>query len=138
MKIPRSKKGTPNYVPFLLIVLSSSTPFLIHSRKFHMLQLSPAAISVSSNLFFGFFFYWNSLIQKDVWAMTSSEWELYVAAKLWTNFKHLKGVSNFFLILDKKQLTYKISEERRIAIASVVRLDNLSSNLRIIILHSTT
>ena len=137
MKIPRSKNGTPNYVASSLIVLSNSTPFLIHSRKFHMLELSPPAISMSSNLFFGFF-YWNSLIQKDVWAMASSEWELYVAAKLWTNFKHLKGVSNFFLILDKKQRTYKISEERRIAIASVVRLDNLSSNLRIIILHSIT
>ena len=33
-----------------------------------------------------------------------------------------------------KQLTYKISKERRVAIASVVGLGNLSSNLRIIIL----
>ena len=47
----------------------------------------------------------------------------------------LKGVSTFLLILDKKtRLTYKISKERRIAIASVVGLDNLSSNLQIIIL----
>ena len=66
--------------------------------------------------------------------MKSSEWELYVAAKLLTNFKHLKGVSTLLLILDKKQLTYKISKERTIAIASVVGFDNLSSNLRIIIL----
>ena len=70
--------------------------------------------------------------------MTSSEWELYVAAKLLTNFKHLKGVSTFPLILYKKQLTYKISKERRIAIASVVGLDNLSSYLQIIILHLIT
>ena len=70
--------------------------------------------------------------------MTSSEWELYVAAKLLTNFKHLKGVSTFLLILDKKQLTYKISKERRIAIASVVGLDNLTSNLRITILRLIT
>ena len=70
--------------------------------------------------------------------MTSSEWELYVAAMLLTNFKHLKGVSTFLLILDKKQLTYKISKERRIAIASVVELDNLSSYLQIIIWRLTT
>ena len=43
-----------------------------------------------------------------------------MSAKLLTNFKHLKGVSTFLLILDKKQLTYKISKERRIAIASAV------------------
>ena len=61
---------------------------------------------------------------------------MYVAAKLLTNFKHLKGASTFIPILDKKQLTCKISKERRIAIASVVGLDNLSSNLRIIILRS--
>ena len=59
-----------------------------------------------------------------------------MAAKLLTNSKHLKGVSNFLLILDKKQRTYKISKERRIAIASVVGLDNLSSNVQIVILHS--
>ena len=70
--------------------------------------------------------------------MTSSEWELYVAAKLLTNFKHLKGVSTFLLILDKKRLTDNISKERRIAISSVVGLDNLSSNLRIIILGLIT
>ena len=86
----------------------------------------------------GFFFYWNSLIQKNSWAMTSSEWKLYVAAKLLTNFKHLKGISTFLLILDKKHLTYKISNERRVAIASVVGLDNLSLNLWIIILRSIT
>ena len=42
-------------------------------------------------------------IQKDAWVMTSNEWELYVAAKLLTNSKHLKGVNTFLLILDKKQ-----------------------------------
>ena len=65
--------------------------------------------------------------------MVSSQWEQYVAAKLLINFKHLKGVSTFLLILDKKQLTYKISNERRMAIASVVGLDNQSLSLRIII-----
>ena len=53
--------------------------------------------------------------------MTSSAWELYVAAKLLTNIQHLKRVSTFLLILDKKkQLTYKILKERRKATASVV------------------
>ena len=32
----------------------------------------------------------------------SSEWELYVIAKLLTNFKHLKGVSTFLPILKRK------------------------------------
>ena len=50
--------------------------------------------------------------------MTSSE--LYEAAKLLTNFKHLKGGNTFPLILDKKQLAYKVSKERKIAIDSVV------------------
>ena len=70
--------------------------------------------------------------------MMSSEWELYMGAKLLTNVKHLKGVSTFLPILDRKRFTYKISKERRIAIASVVGLDNLSSNLRIIILRLIT
>ena len=38
----------------------------------------------------------------------------------------------------KKQLTYKTSKERNIAIASVVELDNMSSNLRIIMLSLIT
>ena len=61
--------------------------------------------------------------------MMSGKWELYVAAKLSTNFKHLKGVSTFLPILEKnteRQLTYKISKERKIAIASLVVLHNLS------------
>ena len=70
--------------------------------------------------------------------MASCECELYVAAKFLTNFKHLKGVNTFLLILNKKQLTYKISKEKRIAIASVIGLDNLSSSLRIIILRLIT
>ena len=45
------------------------------------------------------FLYWSSMIS-DAWPMTSSEWELYVAANL--NVKHLKGVSKFLLILEKK------------------------------------
>ena len=57
-----------------------------------------------------------------------------MAGKLLTNFEHLKGVGTFLLILHKKQLTYKISKERRISIVSVVGLDNLSSNLWIVIL----
>ena len=89
---------------------------------------------MSSNLLFEFF-YWNSLIQKDVWDMMSNELELHVAAKLLTNFKHLKGFSTFLLILDKKQLTYKISKERRTTTASAVGVDNLISNLWIILLR---
>ena len=62
-----------------------------------------------------------------------------MAATLLTNSKHLKGVSTFLLILEiKKKHTYKVSKERRIAIASVVGLDNLSSNLRIVILRFIT
>ena len=87
---------------------------------------------MSSNLLFGIF-YWSSVIQNDVWAMASSEWELYVAAKLLTKFKHLKGVSTFLLILDRKNSLLKISKERRIFIASVVELDNLSLDLQIIL-----
>ena len=68
----------------------------------------------------------------------SSELELHMAAKLLANFKHLKGVSTFLLISVKKTTYYKISKERRIAITSVVKLDNLSSNLRIIILRLIT
>ena len=79
-----------------------------------------------------------SLNLKDALATTSSEWELYVPAMLLTNFKHLKEVSTFLLILDKKQFTYKISKEKRIIIASAVGLDHLSSNLRIIILRLIT
>ena len=70
--------------------------------------------------------------------MASSEWELYVVAKLLKNLNHLKRISTFLLILDKKQLIYKISKERRIAIASVVGLDKLSSDLQIIILPLIT
>ena len=61
-----------------------------------------------------------------------------MGTKLLKNFKNLKGVSIFLWILNKKQLTNKISKERRITIASVVGLGNLSSNLRIIILGSIT
>ena len=64
----------------------------------------------------------------------SSEWRLYVAAKLLIIFKHLKVVSPFLLILEKRQFTYKILKENRVAIASVVGLDNLRSNLQIILL----
>ena len=83
-------------------------------------------------------FYWNSLIQKDVWATMSSKLELYMVSNFLTNFKHLKGFSTFLLIFGKNSLLYKTSKERRIAIASVVGLDNLSSNLRIIILRLIT
>ena len=39
---------------------------------------------------------------------------------------------------ERNQLTYNISEERRIAIASAVGLDNMNSNLRIILLRLIT
>ena len=59
-----------------------------------------------------------------------------MAAKFLTNFKHLKGFSTFFLILDKKQFPYKVSKERGLAIATVVGLDSLKSSvLQIIILR---
>ena len=61
----------------------------------------------------------------------SSGWELYVAAKLLTNFKHLKGADTFLFILETA--SYKILKEIRAAIASVVGLVYLSSNLQIII-----
>ena len=51
-----------------------------------------------------------------------------MAAKLQTNFKHLKGISTF--------LTYEIPKERGGAIASVVGLVNLSSSFQIIALHN--
>ena len=128
-KYQGQKRGPLNYVFF----------FVDHPWKFHALynslqEIQDAITSTRSHFHVFKPIYWNSLIQEDVWAMTSSEWEMYVAAKLLTNFKHLKGISSFLLILDKEQLTYKISEERRIAIASSVGLDNLSSYLQIIIL----
>ena len=56
------------------------------------------------------------------------------AAKNLTNFKHLKGVNTFLLIFEKKTASYNILKEIRAAIASVVGLVYLSSNLRIITL----
>ena len=51
--------------------------------------------------------------------MTSSEWEVYVAAKLLANFKHLKGASTFLLILDKKTAySWDFKGKKNIAIAS--------------------
>ena len=55
------------------------------------------------------------------------------AAKNLTIFKHLKGVSTFFLILDKKTTSYKTLKEITAAVASVAGLVYLSSNLQIII-----
>ena len=105
------------------------TSKLLGNRRFH-----PQSFPCLQTYCLEFFF---SLIMKDVWAMTSSEWEPHVAAKLLTNFKHLKAVSTFLLILEKKNLTYKISRKKRIVIASVEGLDHLRSNLRIIILRFT-
>ena len=45
---------------------------------------------------------------KDARGLVSSELKQYVAAKLFTNLKHLKGVSTFL----------PISEKNRVAIAS--------------------
>ena len=61
-----------------------------------------------------------------------------MAGKLLTNFKHLKGVSIFLPILKKKSASYKVLKEIKAAIASVVGLVYLSSNLQIIILHFRT
>ena len=61
---------------------------------------------------------------------------MYLAAKRLTSFKHLKRVSVF--PLRKRQLSYKILNEIRIAIASVVELVDLDSNLKIIILPFRT
>ena len=54
-------------------------------------------------------------------------------AKHLTDFENLEGVSAFLLILEKKRASYKILKEIREAIASVVGLVYLSSNLQIII-----
>ena len=114
---PKVKKGTPKLCGF----------FVDYQRPFLLTPGNSTCCNFQPQLFpcFQTCFYWTSVIQKDVCAMTSFEQELHVAAQLLTNFKHLKRVSTFLLILDKKQLTYKISKERRIAIASVVGLDNL-------------
>ena len=68
----------------------------------------------------------------------SNRWELYKAAKLLTNFKQVKGVRTFVLILEEKTASYKILKEIRAAIGSVVELIYLSSNLQIIILRFRT
>ena len=70
--------------------------------------------------------------------MIGSTLELYVAAKYLTILKHLKEVSTLFLILEERQLNYKISKESRVAISSVMGLDNLGSDSRIIILRFIT
>ena len=59
-----------------------------------------------------------------------------MAAKLLTNFKHLKGADTFLLFLETA--SYKILKEIRTAIASVVRLVYLSSNVQIITLRFRT
>ena len=51
------------------------------------------------------------------------------------NLGHLKGVSTFLLILDKKTPSYKILNEIRAAMAGVVGLVYLSSNLQLIMLR---
>ena len=65
--------------------------------------------------------------------MTSSEWELHVTAQL-LKTSNIWRDSVLFFWSEIKIAYYKISKERGIATASAVGLDNLSSNLRIIIL----
>ena len=74
LKIPRATKGTPKLCGF----------FVDHSGKFHVLSNSlqeiphaianfhPQSFPCLSKILFEFF-YWNSMIQKDGWVMTSSE-----------------------------------------------------------------
>ena len=147
-----------SFFEFCLFRYDFAWHFLIFSKQGMFLACFLAVTSIISCIFLKYFgwypcfhpqsfpylqtyclgFYWNSLVQKEVWAMTSSEWELCVAANLLTNLKHLKRVSIFLLMLDKKAAYYKISKERIIVIASVVGLDNLISNLQIIILFLIT
>ena len=103
LKIPRPEKGISKLCGFFVDypckfqALSNSLQEILHtitSTLSHLHVFKPIA----------WVFHWNSLVQKDVWAMTSSEWKLYVAAKFLTNFKHLKGVSNSLLILDNSLL----------------------------------
>ena len=48
LRIPRPTKRNPGYsMWFLLVTPKNSTFFLIHSWKFHMLQLPPAGTSMS-------------------------------------------------------------------------------------------
>ena len=61
-----------------------------------------------------------------------------MAVKFLTNFKYLKEVRTFLFILEKKTASYNILQEVRVAIASVVELVYLSSNLQIIILRFRT
>ena len=59
-------------------------------------------------------------------------------SKALNKFQTFEWSQYFSPDLRQKQLTYKISKERRIAIASVAGLDNLSSNLGIIKLYLIT
>ena len=95
------KRGLLNYVAFLLIIHKLS----------NLLQEIPHTITSTRSNFHIFkpivwAFLWTSLIQKKVWDMTSSDWELYAAVNLLTNFKHLKGVTTFLLLLDKNSLLW--------------------------------
>ena len=47
--------------------------------------------------------------------MIGKNFELFVAAKLLTIFKDLKGVSSFLMIIEERQVNYKISEESTVA-----------------------
>ena len=60
-----------------------------------------------------------------------------MAAKLSINFKHLKVVSTFLILLEEKTASYKILKEIR-SYTSVVGLVYVSSNLKIITLHLRT
>ena len=59
-------------------------------------------------------------------------------SKVLKKLQIFEGSQYFSPDLNRKRFNYKISKERKKGITSVVELDYLSSNLRIIILRSIT
>ena len=133
---PGQNSRALSYVAFLFITLVDYTLFLIYSRNSTCYNFYPQSVPCLQTYSLGFILKQCDLegclgIDKS-WIRTAK------AAKVLTNFKHLKGVSTFLLILEKTTASHKTLREIRAAIAIVVWLVYLSSNSQIIILHFRT
>ena len=101
LKISGSEKKTPKLSGSFV---DRTCKFDVFSNSLHKISHALTFIRNQFHVFkpIAWVFYWNNLIYKDAWAMMSGEWELYVTAKLLTNFKFLKAVSTSLPALEKK------------------------------------
>ena len=130
LKTIQGQKREPlNYVSFLLITHVDSTLFLIHFRKFHMLnfhlQSIPCIQTYSFGVFSGIVWFRNML----------GHWWVVNENYMWQqNFKQMSNIWSesklFYWSQKKRQRIHKISKESRIAITSVVEVDNYLPLLR--------